>query len=361
MTILPAQETKLQNPSPKRPRRCAPSRAPRWLGATVRRLASLTLLTLALLAAPVPQAVAQAPQPTPEELWRQFPLNSAPSTQQAPAEPRSAPAVSPPTRSDGNDGGAGSLETAEIAAIVLTLALVLTLTTAMLAYATQDRMRLGIAELRRRGRGFWQPRDASRAVRTGRREDEVEKRPRRRSTGAAAVRLRELRATVSKLRERTVLADSKRTANEVAARPQTPGSDFAPAEHTVADEELERLKAKLDVHPAPTRSAGDDELEILKTKRARPAAVDVEHPNEVETLKAKLAAGAAADTRSVAKGKSIERGAPPNTSSKGAAAVDSLKAKLDLTDEAPNEKAPVSVSASSPNPDDRSMRRKRWQ
>jgi hypothetical protein len=327
----------------------------------VRRLASLTLLTLALLAAPVPQAVAQAPQPRPEELWRQFPLNSAPSTQQAPAEPRSAPAMSPPTRSDGNDGGAGSFETAEIAAIVLTLALVLTLTTAVLAYATQDRVRLGIAELRRRGRRFWQPRDAARAVRTGRREDEVEKRPRRRSTGPAAARLRDLGATVSKLRERTILAGSKRTAHEVAARTQTPGTDFAPADDTVADEELERLKAKLDVHPPPTRSAGDDELEILKTKRARPAAVDVGHPNEVETLKAKLAASAAADTHSVVTDKSMERSAPPETSSKDAAAVESLKAKLDRTDEAPNERAPVSVSASSRNSDDRSMRRKRWQ
>ena len=334
----------------------------------MRRLAGVVLVAFALLAGPLPKAVAQEPaRPEPRELWRQFPLDSEPSNQQAPTERRSAPRVSAPTNRSTGEGGRGrSLPTVQIAAIVLTMALLLMLTTGALAYATRGQFELSVDGLKgRRRRAFRQFIDAPRAARTGGRQFAVANRVRRRSMRAAAAHLREMRAMAANLRKRivanggalkanvdarTVPADTESTASELGTLKERLDMYFAPGKsESTADDELENLKAKPDVHPASTSSPADDALEILKAKLGKPAGpVDVERPDEVETLKAKLAGNAAAaeaetTTRNVLKTKLVERGAPPKTSSKKTVSVASLKAKLDVRDEAANDQAPVSV------------------
>jgi hypothetical protein len=261
----------------------------------------VALVALAVLAAPVPKAVAQAPaRPEPQELWRQFPLDSAPSNSEAPAGRGSAPPVSPSTsRRTAEEGRDGSLSTVQIAAIVLTVAFLLMLTTAVLAYATRARFEFDLGALRNRFRGFSRSRAAPRALR------------------ARGPRY-ELRRIASNMRERILPADPQSTANEVAALEEALDAYLAGrAEERTADEELETLKAKLDVDSASASSPAEQELEILRAKRRKPGdTVDVERADEVETLKAKLAGNAVTTegetaTRNVLEATSTERGATP--------------------------------------------------
>jgi hypothetical protein len=288
-------------------------------------------VALTLLAAPVPQAVAQDPaRPEPEELWRQFPLDDAQSNPQTPAEPSSAP-VSPPKSPSTGDEGRDRSQTVQIAAIVLTMALVLILTTGMLAYATHGPfdVRAGLAL-----RGwFRQIGDAVHAARTDQRQHSRASRLRRRLTVAGEALLRRTRALGSNLREQTAARQTPRprTGLALGGRFETftrSGESTADEEleNLKADEQLEKLKAKLDLGPASTGSSGNDQLDILKAKRSERAPVDAEGPGDVETLKAKLARSAVAETaRNVQKAKG--------------------KAKLDLADDAKEEEAPVSVYA----------------
>jgi hypothetical protein len=320
----------------------------------VRRLAVVVVVALSLLAAPVPKAVAQAPaRPEPGELWQQFPLDNAPSDKQAPAERGSAPQVSPPTsRSPAGEGRDGSLPTVQIAAIVLvlTIGLVLMLTTGMVAYATRGQLELGIGGVRRRLGRFRQSVDAARRAGIGERQLGVAS---RRLMSAAVARLREMRAMVSNVRERAVSAHTESTPNELAALKETLDTYLTSRTgESTADEQLERLKSKLDVHPVSTSSPAEDELEILKAKRGK-------RPDEVETLKAKLTGHAAATegettTPNVLQTKSVERGAPPKTLPRKAVGASSLNAKLAVADETVNDEAAV-------NSGDLSIRRNGWQ
>ena len=104
----------------------------------MRRLASPVFVAFALFATAVPEAVAQPPSPEPEELWRQFPLESERSNAQVSTNRESAPRVSTPTTGTTAEGGRdGSVESVLIAAIVLASALVFMLTTGALAYAAR--------------------------------------------------------------------------------------------------------------------------------------------------------------------------------------------------------------------------------
>jgi hypothetical protein len=274
------------------------------------------LVALTLLVGPVAEAVAQPPtRPEPGELWRQFPLDSAQSNQKTTDEGRSAPVSSPTSRSTGDEGHDRS-QTVQIAAIVLTMALVLILTTGMLAYATHGplKLRTGLG-LRRR---FRETGAGLRAALTDEQQHGVASRLRRRLTVAPAAYLRQMRVAVSNFRVRTVSADAQRSANELAILTQTLDTYLARRRESTEDEELEKLKAKLEVRPASTGRPADDQLEILKAKRGKRAAFEVERREEVETLKAKLSRG-------------VEE-------AKG-------KAKLDLAGERAEAEAPASVYA----------------
>jgi hypothetical protein len=237
----------------------------------------VALVALVVVAARVDQAAAQAPaRPAPQELWRQFPLDDAPSKSDARAE-----------RAASEQGRDGSLSTVQIAAIVLAMGLLLMLTTGVLAYATRAQFDLDLRGAGRRLRRPWRSRAVPEALRAGGRQ---------------------------------------RSADELAALEEALASYLAgrvPAE-SLPDDELERLKAKLDVYPATETGVADHELEVLKAKRGAPGgSVGRELPDDVETLKAKLAGNAVAterDTaRNVGEAKSRRRGAAPKTRPKEAA------------------------------------------
>jgi hypothetical protein len=100
------------------------------------------------------------------------------------------------------------------------------------------------------------------------------------------------------------------------------------------------LRAKSTERAAGSASTpAEDELAILKAKRAKPAArVDIERPDEVETLKAKLAGSVARTqsetTRDAAGAKSVERGTRPKTLPRKAAAKTPVRARLNLPEAA---------------------------
>jgi hypothetical protein len=225
-------------------------------GGTARRLAGVLLVALAVLAVPVPAALGQAQtRPKPQELWRQFPLENARSNAQRP-ERRSAPPASPErSRRAAAADSDGSLTTFQIVAIGVTIWL---LVTAML---------YGLL----------------RALRAAR----------RRYVRARAATVRKRTDEMRALREGTIDgAASEGSAPAPSALEEAP--DYATARESTADDELERLKAKLVLHRASPSSPADHELQILKAKRGRPGArADVERPAELETLKAKLAGNGA--------------------------------------------------------------------
>jgi hypothetical protein len=344
----------------------------------MRRPAALVLVAFALLAAPTPEAVAQAPRrPEPRELWRQFPLE----TGRSPAERESIPEVSVPTTGgtpgEGTDGPDAAVQ---IAAIVLAMALVLMLTIGVLAYAARGQFKFGPSP-RRRPRRLAQSFPEFRAAppvkapphaeteRPKRKEPNAKRmvrgpgRLRRRATHAAAVsavasvtsEVDALRAkldvdaapkktesptqdSVERLRERLNLyfasAKSAGTGNdEVESLKAKLDVNPAPAKgESIPHDEPEKLREKLGMHPAYAESASHDERRTLKEKlgkqAAAPKGVSTTH-KELETLKAKLAKQAALVT---AEGETADEATPKEELSGAGAA-----AKREMTGRAPLE------------------------
>jgi hypothetical protein len=276
----------------------------------VRGPASLVLVAFALLAGPTPEAVAQTPpRPEPRELWRQFPLDTQPSTRQTPAERESRPPAAPSTTGGtAEEGRDGSLVTVQIAATVLAIALVLMLTTGTLAYAFRGSFEFGAYRRRRRLTPsfpeFVEAPPNAETERPERREPSVKRtvripsRARRRVKRAAAAK--SLASIVSEV-------DALKAKLDVDAAPKKPESPaydrverlregldmyFASAKNeSTANDEVESLKAKLDMHPAPAKgeSIAHDELEKLKEKLdVQPAHSERFPPDELQTLKEKL-------------------------------------------------------------------------
>jgi hypothetical protein len=334
---------------PRRDHRCLSRRVPRLVGPA--------LVTLALLAVPVPDAVAQAaPRPEPTELWRQFPLNTERSNPVAPADgARTSPASGPRTGSTAERGRGRRLSTFQLAAIVLTMALALILTTGVLAYA--QRGRLGLATKRRRRRfNRWSIRDFVDALRADRRArlrvgpaHATLRRAKRTAAGEVhAMRARaaslhaQIVSEVSTLKERvaarTVPTNHEAEANDdVGNLKDRVDLYLDPAKRmSTAHTKFEAVYAESDPRLAPARSPADDELEVLKAKLGKSAAPVGDHrADEVETLKAKLGRDAFTGesemtTRNLLKRKLAERRAPLKAGLREVDNVASLKAKLEV-------------------------------
>jgi hypothetical protein len=288
----------------------------------VRRPGALALVAFALLAAPTPEAVAQAPpRPEPRELWQQFPLETGRSNSRAPAERESTPEVSvPTTRGTPAEGKDGSVATVQIAAVVLAMALVLMLTTGVLAYAARGQFEFGFSPRRRRrlAQSFREFRAAppvevsphAETERPERREPNAERmvrgpgRPRRRAKRAAAARaVASITSEVDALRAKLdVDAAPKKsegpTQDRIERLRERLNMYFGSAKNVgTANDEVESLKAKLDVHRAPAKSESipHDERERLKEKLgAQPAYAETASYDERQTLKEKLGKQAAA-------------------------------------------------------------------
>jgi hypothetical protein len=277
----------------------------------MRRPVALVLVAAALLAAPTPEAVAQAPSPEPRELWRQYPLETRHSTPRAPAERESALEVSLPTPGgtpgEGTDRSVGPVQTA---AIVLTMALVLMLTTGVLAYAVRGQFEFGALGRRRRlALSFAEflkspPVEAPPHAETEwpeRREPNSKRmardagRPRRRAKRAAVARITsEVDALRAKLDVDAAPKKTESTAQDRIERlRERLNIYFASAKNAgTANDEVESLKAKLDVHRAPAaKSEGiqQDERERLKEKLGtQPPYTESASHDELQTLKEKL-------------------------------------------------------------------------
>lgn len=306
-------------------------------------MAGLLLIALALLAVSAPAAAAEAPpRPRPTPLWQQFPLDPQPS---APAGAESAPASSarvPSVGSNTDEGAGRSLSTVQIAAIVLAIAVVLMLTTAGLSYAAYGPF-AAAAKRRLRPRalpefvGAFRPGPAvGRPVRTMTHAA-------RRATQTVDARVHAVRAAAAGLYGRIA--------------PQA-------GEATLSDEGgfLKRLDAHLhrangkrrpareseDTVPPPSaipdRSLADDELEVLKAKLGKRVVPAEERPDDVETLKAKLESA----TKEVASLKAkLENNAEPATNS-SAASLDVEMREVDMDRQGVNPASPASPRSTAP-------------
>jgi hypothetical protein len=285
----------------------------------MRRPAALVLVAFALLAAPTPEAVAQAPpRPEPRELWRQFPLE----TGRSPAERESTPEVSVPTTGGTPGEGTDRPDAAvQIAAIVLAMALVLMLTIGVLAYAARGQFKFGPSP-RRRPRRLAQSFPEFHAAppvkapphaeteRPKRKEPNAKRmvrgpgRLRRRATHAAAVNaVASITSEVDALRAKLDVdaapkKTESRTQDSVERLRERLNLYFASAKSAgTANDEVESLKAKLDLHPAPAKSESipDDERKKLREKLGmQPAYAESASHDERRTLKEKLGKQAAA-------------------------------------------------------------------
>jgi hypothetical protein len=319
----------------QRPASC---RARHCQSGIVRRPAALVLVALALLAAPPPEAVAEAPpRPEPKELWRQFPLETGRST---PAEGESTPEVSARTTGTPAGGTDGSAVSVQTAAIVLAMVLVLMLTTGALAYATRDHLEFGASHRRRRlaqsFREFLEapPVESRPHVETERPEGRKpnatqivrDAGPPRRSPkrvpamgGVVASISSEVHALMAKLDADAAPRRTKSPAQDKIQRLRERLNMYFASEDSASDEaeslnakldvhrataksesiphdERERLKEKLGTQPPYSKGASHDDVQILKEKlgmqAAAPKGVSMTH-EEFETLKAKLAKQAA--------------------------------------------------------------------
>jgi hypothetical protein len=271
---------------------------------TPQRPAALVLVAFALLAAPTPEAVAQAPpRPEPRELWQQFPLETGRSSPPARAEREPTAEVSVPTIGGTPDEGTnGSLTRVQTAAIALAIALVLMLTTGVLAYAAGGSPEFWAWGRRRRlARSFAEvlepsPVEAPPHAETGR--------PGRRAKRAAAVgAVASITFEVDALRAKLDLdAAPKKTESPTQGRierlRERLNMSSASAKNAgTASDEVERLKAKLVAHRAPVKSQSipPDERERLKEKLVmQPADAESASHDELPTLKEKLGKQAAA-------------------------------------------------------------------
>jgi hypothetical protein len=316
--------------------RPASRRAPQCQRGIVRRPTALVLVALALLAAPTPEALAQArPRPEPNELWRQFPLETGRST---PAEGGATPGVRTTggATAEGTDGSGVPVQTA---AIVLAMVLVLLLMTGALAYAARDHVEFGASRRRRRlAQSFREFLEAPPVEESPHVEAERPKGTKPNATqivrDAAAPRRSPKRVpavggVVASISSEVHALMAKLDADAAPNRTESPTQDKIQrlrerlnmyfASEDSANDQAESLKAKLDVHRATAKSEGiphdererlkeklgtqpryskgasHDELQILKEKLGMQAAApkSVSTTHEEETLKAKLAKQAA--------------------------------------------------------------------
>jgi hypothetical protein len=284
------------------------------------RRAVLVLVACALLAAPTPEAVAQQPpRSQPRELWQQFPLEEKRSSSRAPAELESTPEVSAPTtRGTPGEQTGESGRTVRTAVIVLAMALVLMLTTGVLAYAAHGELAFWAWGRRRRiAHSFLDilerpPVEAPPQRETERLERQESNakpmvrnpgRPRRHAKREAAVTVASITSEVDVLRKKLDVGTAPK-------KTESPGRDrierlrekfdmyFASAKTPgTQDDKVDSLKAKLDVTrpPAKSESVPDDERQRLKKKLAmRPADSGSASHDEIQTLKEKLTADDAA-------------------------------------------------------------------
>jgi hypothetical protein len=276
----------------------------------VRGPAALVLVAFALLAGPTPEAVAQTPpRPEPQELWRQFPLDTQRWTRRAPAERESAPsAVASTAGGTAEEGRDGSLVTVQIAATVLAMALVLMLTTATLAYAVRGSFEFGAYRRRRRltpsFHEFVEAPPNAETERPERREPSARRRVRIPSRARRGVKRPTAAKPAASIISEVDALKAKLDVDAAPKKPESPAHDriqrlrarldmhFASAKNeTTARDEVESLKAKLEMHPAPAKSQSiaHDELETLKEKLdVQPAHSESAPPDELQTLKEKL-------------------------------------------------------------------------
>ena len=355
----------------------------------MRRPVALVLVAAALLAAPTPEAVAQPPSQGPRELWRQFPLETRRSTPRAPAERGAALGVSLPTPGvtpgEGTDRSVGP--PVQTAAIVLAMALLLMLTTGVLAYAVRGEFAFGALGRRRRiALSFadflksppvearphpeteWPER---REEPNGKRLVRDPGRPRRRAKRAAVASItsevdaltakldvdaaprkteRPTQDRIERVRERLNIyfasAKSAGTRNdEVESLKAKLDANRAPAPKSegIPHDERERLKEKLGAQPAYTESASQDELETLKEKLGMPATaskgVRTNH-KELETLKAKLAKEAALASAA----QLVDDGPRPTSERKSDFHADTPSPELDASNRPAEDRAQASVA-----------------
>jgi hypothetical protein len=279
----------------------------------VRGPAALVLVVFALLAGPTPEAVAQTPpRPEPQELWRQFPLETRRSTRQAPTERESTPAAAA-TGGTAEEGRDESLVTAQIAAILLAMALVLILTTTTLAYAVRGSFEFGAYRRRRRltpsFHEFVEAPPNAGTERPEHREPSAKRTVRIPSRAHRGVKRAAAAKSLGSIISEVEALKAKLDVDAAPKKPESPAHDRieslkakldmhpAPAKRqSVAHDELETLKEKLDVQPAHSESAPSDELQTLKAKlemQSSPAKSGSTPHDELETLKAKLAKQAA--------------------------------------------------------------------
>jgi hypothetical protein len=268
------------------------------------------LVAFALLAAPTPEAVAQAPpRPEPRELWRQFPLETGRSNPRARAERESTPEVSVPTTlGTPDDGTDESVTTVQIAAFVLTMALVLILTTGVLAYAVRGSFEFGAYRRRRRLTPsfpeFGEAPPNAETERPARIEPSAKRTVRIPSRARRGVKRAAGAKSLASIVSEVDALKAKLDVDAAPKRPESPAHDrierlkgrldmyFASAKNEgTASDEVESLKAKLDMHPAPAKSQSiaNDEVETLKEKLdVQPAHSESAPPDELQTLKEKL-------------------------------------------------------------------------
>jgi hypothetical protein len=338
----------------------------RRLSGRARPLVGLALVAFALLGAPAPGVAGQpAPRPEPTELWRQFPLDAEPSEPVGRAE--AGPMSSAPTPTTDSTPAAEerslSLSMVQIAAIVAATALVLLLLAGALAYSASGSLAFAI---RRRERRLARPfRDFVDARRT----DASDGRPVGTVTAAFRPAKRRAEATLHAVRVAAVDACARigsevgrlkrqssvriMPSNERPTAIEGVGTlgdrieDYIPGGESKTGTNAAREVPKLepDRHRAPPSSLADDELEILKAKLGKPTApAGDERINEAETLKAKLRDDAArkkgaTTAPNLLKRKLAERRAPEKAVARAAADAASSSGKPEPTETPGNEVA----------------------
>jgi hypothetical protein len=279
----------------------------RRLSGRARARVGLALVAFALLGAPPPSVAAQPPpRPEPRELWQQFPLDAKPSEPVGRAQAGPMPsATTPATDSGGAEVHSLSFSMVQIGAIVAATALVLLLLAGVLAYSARGPLGFAIRRHERRParpfRNFVEERRTDRGA--GRPDGTVTaaRRPAKHNAeatlhavGVAAVDAyarigSEVGRLIRQASARTMPSNEPPTAIEGVGTLGDRIEEYAGERKTRMNAASQVPKVDPDRHRAPLGSLADDELEILKAKLGKPAALaGDERVNEVETLKAKL-------------------------------------------------------------------------
>lgn len=264
-------------------------------------------MAFALLGASAPVGAAvPAQRPEPTELWRQFPLNADPSqpVDRSEAQPRPS-ATTPATGSTAAEARSLSFSKVQIGAIVAATALVLLLLAGALAYSANGSL---VFAIRRRERGLARPFrefvDPRRADPSVGRQFAIRRWVRRQRKRAAG-EVHAMRATAAdfariasevgalkvKLHPLSVSTDNESTVIEVGPleRRLEMYSARGQSDRTVRDES-ESLEA-INAHRSPPESdnSSAQEVETLKEKRAvQQAKTDGPPRDDLQALKNKL-------------------------------------------------------------------------